>query len=444
LPPKPRRSIALRLTLALVALVILCGTPAVWAASQIDFSKLGSPDPGPGGSTPAGGNPAPSGVRSPRPGDPAYVRTAWVSAQIDATLANQAQALLNGDERGFVAAGEAGMSGELRRRFTSLRAMKVTGWDPVVLNGPSETSGKGGRTEWEATLSLRHCFVVAACETDGLEVRSRWVESGGQALLASMEASDDSEQGPRPWEVSELLAATGERAVVATTSRYASRLPSLLREADKAAAIADRYVVGAGKPDRYRIYFAGSEEWKKWYGGDRPEWTAGYAVSISGRRMEVVLNGAEVPSSFLDDILRHELTHVASLRGARYQYASNWWLSEGLADHALLSGQAATRHDALTSGVARRFLRDGKWDGKATIAEPKVDAPLWEAVARYGIAFLAVRRMSERFGDAKLLAFFSEVMHRGSTLDEASQKAFGLPWSNVEKDCATSIRSRIG
>jgi len=442
LPPQPRRPIALRLTLALVALMVLCGTPAIWAASQIDFGALGNfGDPGsPGGA----GGPGPTGVRSPQPGDPAYVRTAWVSAQIDATLDRQTQALLSGDEKAFVAAGESGMSTELKRRFTSLRAMKVASWDPIVVNGPTEATGKGGRSEWETTLSLRHCFVVAECETDSLVVRSRWVESGGRALLVSMTPSGDSEHGPRPWEVSELQAAAGERAVVATTARYASRLPTLLREADKAAAIADRYVVGADKPDRYRVYFAGSEEWKKWYGGDRPAWTAGYAVSISNKRMEVVLNGAEVPSSFLDDILRHELTHVASLRGAKYQRDSNWWLSEGLADHALLYGQTPSRHDALTSGVARRFLRAGKWDGKATIAEPDADAPLWEAVARYGIAFLAVRRMSERFGDAKLLTFFREVMHEGSALDDASRTAFGVSWSDVEGDCARSIRSRIG
>ena len=443
LPVAPRRRVGLRISLVLAALLVLCGTPAVWAVSQLDLATLAEgPSAGPGGPTEPG--PLPSGVRSPRPGDPASVRTAWVSAQIDLTLAGQTKALLGGDERGFLAGGDTAMAADLKRRFASLRALQVTGWSPTVVNGPSESTGKGGRTEWKATLSLRHCFVVAGCETDGLMVGSTWVEKDGRALLAGLESSSASERGPRPWEVSELKASAGARAVVATTSRYASRLPSLLREAEKAALIADKFIVGGAKPDRYRVYFAGSEEWKKWFGGERPEWTAGYAISISARRMEIVLNAAHVPTTFLDDILRHELTHVSSLRGARYQYDSNWWLSEGLADHALLDGQPASRHDALTAGVARRFLRAGKWDGKVSIAEPNDKAPLWEAVARYGIAFLGVRRMSERFGDAKLLTFFSEVMHRGSTLDHASQTAFGVPWSNVEADCAKSIRSRIG
>jgi hypothetical protein len=441
LPPRPRRRIGLRISLVLAALLVLCGTPAVWAVSRLDLSTLAEGTPGPG---PAAPGPLPTGVRSPRPGDPPSVRTAWVSAQIDLALAGQAQALLSGDERAFVAAGEAGMATELKRRFGSLRAMQVTGWDPLMVNGPSESTGKGGRAEWKATLSLRHCFVVVDCQTDGLVVHSTWVEKDGRALLTALESSSASERGPRPWEVSELRAAVGARTVVATTARYSSRLSSLLSEAEKAALVADRFTVNGDKPDRYRIYFAGSDEWKKWFGGDRPQWTAGYAISISDRRMEVVLNASQVPTSFLDDILRHELTHVSSLRGARYQYSSNWWLSEGLADHALLYGQPASRHDALAAGVARRFLRAGKWDGKVAIAEPDDKAPLWEAVARYGIAFLGVRRMAERFGEAKLLAFFGQIMHRGSTLDNASQSAFGVPWSNVEGDCARSIRSRIG
>jgi len=165
-------------------------------------------------------------------------------------------------------------------------------------------------------------------------------------------------------------------------------------------------------------------------------------VGVSGRRIDVVLNVLRTPDIFLDDILRHEMTHAASLIGARYQYETNWWLMEGLADHAMLYGQPASRHDALISGAVRRFIRLGRWDGKVAIRAPGEDAAMFDAGARYGIAFLAVRRLSERFGDAKVLTFFQAVVHNGHTLDSASQLAFNTDWAGVQADCVRYIRDR--
>lgn len=442
---RPRRgSLALRLSLAVTLVLAVCCGTGLWAGTQIG-SAIDRSAHGPRLGSVRGAEPGTA--RSPQPGDPAHVRTAWMSAQIDATLAAQAQALLRGDERGFVAAAEPGnaaVAGELRRRYSSLRALRIAGWQPVVVNGPSETVGGEARDQWQAMVSLRHCFVVSGCETDGLLVDTRWAEHGGRAVLAKIETSSGSEQGPRPWEVTALRGAAGARTVVATTARYAYRLPTLLREAEKAAVVADRYVVGRVRPDIYRIYLAGSDEWKKWYGGGRPPWAAGYAVGVSGRHIDVVLNAAHTPDGYLDDILRHEMTHAASLIGARHQGDSNWWLIEGLADHAMLHGQPASRHDALASGALHRFIRLGQWDGKATVSAPDEDAAMSDAGARYGVAFLAVRRLSERFGDAKVLTFFEAIVHNGHVVDSASQLAFGMDWAGVHADCVRYIRDRAG
>ncbi|HZN19442.1 MAG TPA: hypothetical protein VFB84_14875 [Micromonosporaceae bacterium] len=440
-PVPRRRSLALRVSIAAVLAFAVCLGSGTWAAVELG-SRIDRRNQAPAGSAQSTSR-APESPRSPQAG----VRSAWMSAQIEAALAAHAQALLRGDERAFVAIGEPGntaVAGELRRRYSSLRALRVAAWQPVVTNGPSEVTVAGARDQWQATVSLRHCFVVAGCQADGLLVGTRWTERGGKAVLVKIERSTRAEKGPRPWEVSELRGAAGARTVVATTARYASRLPLLLREAEKAAAVADRFVVGSTRPDIYRIYLAGSDEWGKWFGADRPPWAAGYAVSVSDRRIDVVLNVLRNPDDVLDDILRHEIAHAASLIGARYQYERHWWLTEGLADHAMLYGQPASRHDALVSGSIRQFIRRGRWDGKVAVSAPDRDATMSDAAARYGIAFLAVRRLAERFGDVKMLRFFEAVLHKGHTLETGSQLVFGLDWAGVHADCVRSIRERVG
>ena len=68
-------------------------------------------------------------------------------------------------------------------------------------------------------------------------------------------------------------------------------LPDLLAQAEAVA----RSPTGSRwwpHPDRYRIFYAGRAEWRRWYGGGRPRWTAGYAVTVGDGRHEVVLNAA--------------------------------------------------------------------------------------------------------------------------------------------------------
>ncbi|HET6211544.1 MAG TPA: hypothetical protein VFE14_01590, partial [Micromonosporaceae bacterium] len=371
---------------------------------------------------------------------------AWLREQIDSTLDAQATALLKGDEKGFTAAadpGNAAVLAGLTLRYRSLRAMQISHWRPEVVGVPAKAAGAPDG-QWTASLSVPHCFVVVTCEEDGLRLESRWVERGGTAYLVSLDASVAGQNGPRPWEVSELKAAVGTRVVVATTAKYASKLPTLLREAEKAATVADRFAAGGARPDRYRIFYAGSVEWKKWYNGNRPQWAAGYAVPTGKTHIDVVLNAAETPTTFLDDILRHEMSHAASLPGARYQDAKNWWLIEGLAEYAEMNGKAASQYDAVAAGAVRRFVHSGKWDGTVAVTEPADSAPLWEAGARYGVAFLAVRRLVDRYGERKMLDFFQAILHDGTDPATAAPQAFGAAWTSVEADCVSYIKRTAG
>ena len=90
--------------------------------------------------------------------------------------------------------------------------------------------------------------------------------------LVAVEPSLSTADGPRPWEVDELVRAApasgwSSRRRRGTAPRPA---PACSREAERAATVADRYAVGGRRPARYLVFFAGPAEWKRWYGGEPP------------------------------------------------------------------------------------------------------------------------------------------------------------------------------
>jgi hypothetical protein len=52
-----------------------------------------------------------------------------------------------------------------------------------------------------------------------------------------------------------------------------------------------------------------------------------------------------------------------------------------------------------------------------------------------------VRYLVQRHGEAKLLAFFTEVVRRHRTLDTAARSVFGTDWPSVAKDAAAAVRT---
>ena len=201
-------------------------------------------------------------------------------------------------------------------------------------------------------------------------------------------------------------------------------------------------MLGSRKPDRYRIFLAGPSEWKKWYGGDLPKWSVGFATSVSDDRMEVVINLAEIQTDFIDEVLRHELGHVATLASYGYRHEGNFWLIEGIAEYIQENGRSVGGYDGRQ--VVRRYLREGDWDGKVNVSAPSGSTADWQVGARYGISYYAVRRMGERFGRAKLIKFFEQVIRLGMSLDVAAKDAYGVSWSNVNADCARYVRDQAG
>ncbi len=367
-------------------------------------------------------------------------QSALLRGLITGALDRQSAALRSGDLAGFLAVVDernAALRGELSQRFTSLRAMQVAGWDESLVSAPTPAADG----TWSAPVRLRYCFVVAGCTPVPITVGTSWTVAEGQALLTAFGVSAADQTGPRPWEVSALQAEVGRRVVVAGTSRWASRLPSILASAERAAAVTDRYSRWDGPPGRYIVYVAGPDEWARWYGAQQASWVAAYAMPLTETYTEIVLNASKVTPADAREVLQHEFTHVVTLSGVRHSYPNSWWLIEGIAEYVQNVGRPITAYRSLGDG--RRYARGG-WDGSIALEEPSANASPTEANGRYAVAYLAVRRLVERFGEAKMLDFFAAVARNGTGLEAASASAFGQPWAEVSTDCTRYVRRNLG
>ncbi|MEU6202000.1 hypothetical protein ABZ814_00205 [Micromonospora musae] len=416
----PRRIRPLWTVLTLVVLLLItCGVPAAVLTAAIR--------------EPAGR--AVVQRADPTAGDPARGARDF-AARIAAVLNRQSAALLAGDLAGFLAVAEPSAHTDLRRRFTALRALGVTTWRAEVTGLPTAIGDRPG--EWRMLVRFQYCFAVPGCRPSPVLAGTRWRDDARQPRLVAVEESKSAETGTRPWEVSELAVATGARTSVATTPALRGKLPALLTQAEAAAKVADRYAVAGSPPDRYRIYYAGPAEWERWYGGGRPKWTGGYAVTVGGGHHEMVINADGATAAGLDDLLRHELTHAASLPEQGYPGRSTWWLVEGLAEYAGAGGQPVSRYQGMAQ--VRELVRGG-WNGRLDDLAPADDAPAARVAGSYGLGYLAVRHLVDRFGEQRLLAFVAAVLHDRTPPEQAAEEVFGEPWSALHSQCVAYIRT---
>ncbi|MGC5319721.1 hypothetical protein ACPXB5_13405 [Micromonospora arida] len=422
--PAPRRLWPLWTVLVVVLLLLGCGLPAALVVGVIRET---------------GSRPTVSRVGSSAADDPATAVARALSDRITAQLHRQSAALLGGDRAGFLAVADPAAHNDLRRRFAALRELKVTGWRAEPSGLPVPIIGKPG--EWRLLVRFQYCFVTPNCRPSPVLIGTRWRENSDQPRMVAMEESKSVETGTRPWEISDLAVAVGARTIVATTPALRGKLPGLLAQAESAARVADGYAVTGSPPDRYRIFYAGRTEWQRWYGGERPEWTGGYAVTVGGGHHEVVLNAEGLSNSGTDDLLRHELTHAASLPERGYPGKLTWWLVEGLAEFAGAGGQAVDRYEGIAD--VRKMVRGG-WDGKLEGVNPADDASAERVAGSYGIGYLAVRHLVDRYGPLRLLTFFKTVVHDGRTIEAASEKAFGEQWSTLHDECVAYVRATAG
>jgi hypothetical protein len=438
--PFRRPGLIVRLALGFAALFGLLGGPAAMAVGRSWWQPL---DRAALAMRPQS---MPRVVHEAGPAEPTQAPTrepiqfSRVRAQLQMALDAQATALLRGDETGFLAPAEPGntaLLADLRRRFGVLHAMNIAGWTETLGGEPEQVDGG-----WRAVVRIGYCFVVRGCAPVTVPVATRWAEGNGPLSLVEFGSSGASDLGPRPWEISELRVAVGSRAVVAAPPRYAGRVAALLAAAEEAASVTDRYAHWADPPGRYIVYLAGPEEWGRWYGVRQAQWVAGYAMPITERHTEIVLNGQRVTADEVVDTLRHEFAHVVTLADVHRDYSGQWWLVEGMAEYVRMVGRPLGEYQLLTP--SRRYVRAGNPTDLSGLTEPAVSASTEEASGRYGVAFLSVRRLAERFGEERMLRFFDQVVRRGVAPADAATGDFGSDWAEITGDCAEYVRQNLG
>ncbi|MEH0820260.1 hypothetical protein [Micromonospora sp. CPCC 205714] len=420
--PRSRLRWPLWVTFALVLAVLGCGVPAALLAGLADRP----------------GDRATADRPSARRDDPATAAARRMGDQLSAQLDRQAAALLRADRTGFLAVGDRAARADLGRRFAALRALRVTVWRAEPAGLPTAVAGQPG--QWRQLVTFRYCFLAPDCAPSPVLIGTRWRENGDAPLLVAMEESRSAQAGVRPWEVSELVVAVGPRTLVATTRALRGKLPALLVDAEAAAKVADRYAVAGPPPDRYRIFYAGPAEWRRWYGGGRPKWTAGYAVTVGGGHHEVVLNADGLTATAAGELLRHELTHAASLPERGYPGKQTWWLVEGLAEYAGADGAPVSRYEGLDE--AGRLVAGG-WNGRLDALTPADAAPADRVGGSYGVGYLAVRHLVDRYGEQRVLDFFRAVVHDRTPLDDASAQVLGDPWTALHDECVDYVRAAV-
>ncbi len=378
---------------------------------------------------------SPAGTRERQPAERTDTRQASVRESIDDALRSLSAAVPAGDEEAFLAVADgAGVRAELARRFRALRALQVITWHAERAGAPTLA---GDRT-WSTPVRIRHCVAVPDCDSQAVTVATRWRESSSRLRLVAIEASGADDLGPRPWEVSELRTLAGRRVLVAAVPKHAGRLPAVLAAAEKAAALADRYARWSEAPGRYVVYLAGPDEFNRWYGIRHSPWVAGYAMPLTDVDTEVVLNGDRLDGGDGLQVLAHEFAHVATLAGARASNPDRWWLVEGMAEYVRVAGQPVSAYDGLRD--VRQVVQSGRWSGGIAASEPGANVSGADANGLYGVAYLSVRRIAERYGEPKLLEFFAAVAREGQPLDEASESVLGRPWDAVSAELAAYVR----
>ncbi|GGM78322.1 hypothetical protein GCM10007977_094800 [Dactylosporangium sucinum] len=400
--------------------VVLALSVAVVTAVAVLATQLVAVVPGDRGYAAAG---LPAGPVVPEGENPLYA--------IQEVLERQSVALLRGDRGGYLRSIPAAQ-GELRAqataRFGALTALRVRKWTMTTIGIPSRVDDI-----WKLPVDVSYCFDRDDCTPVDARVETRWAVPNGRLQLVAYEGSD------RPWDGgTALIVRDGARVTVASAVADPEIIDRVLRAAETAAATDDRFAAAfGGPPQRYHVYIAGDEEWAEWYGG-ASENAAAFTIPLAPGVSDVVVDRRTVTSDgWATTLLTHEFAHVVTLGGGSPPYHT-WWLTEGIAEY--IADADGSVLDADLRSV-RPYVAAGKWDGTVTLGPPPLDTSLADANARYGIAFLTVRYLADRFGEDKMLAFFTQVVHRRATPDAASRSVFGTAWAPVAKDAATSIRA---
>ncbi|WP_425572824.1 hypothetical protein [Streptomyces blastmyceticus] len=399
---------------------------------------------------------------------------------VTALLDRWAKALRDRDERAFLSVVDPDAEGfrtEQRALFANLAAVPLASWDYrlVRTGGFVPSGGDGHRVAAEAELRYR----LADYDTVPVTTTARFtvVRKDDQWYVAA----EDTRHGPRQlWQQGPVTAVRGAHSLVLGVGQDQARLKALADLADSAVPAVStawgsgRTAPGTAPPKSGATAAAGAAARR---GGD---WPGRVVVEMpaSVDRMAELLDSpvanyrgiaavttGEVggsgnapadriivnPEAYgtLGDfgrrvVLTHETAHVAtrSLTSA----ATPLWLSEGFADWTAYRGTGRTAAQAAPE--LARAVAEGK---------PPKDLP---ADADFGFAgeqgrlarayeegWLACRMIAERWGEAKLVAFYRAVgghQRRPGAVSAALHQVLGVSEDGFTQRWRAYVASRFG
>jgi hypothetical protein len=370
-------------------------------------------------------------------------------------LDRQAAALLKGDERAWLAPVDRDRPALVARYRSIFRNLRGLGVSHAEFHASPRLDGNPGAVT--ANAAFGYCFNGVACPSwrsesgDGppkmMQLLIFELINGKYTItvLADGLGAGSNRTQPAPWDGDELVFARGKRVTVAAAHSQAKHVKKVLAAAEKAAVVADRFAGRVGNPQkRYRVYLADDQAWKKWYGGDRPKWSIGYAVQLNSTGTDVLLRAGKALRTRrqLAFIIQHEFGHVVTLAGlTRSHTTGNKWLVEGIAEYIGAYPRAAN-NTGNWNILAAEFRREG---APTTIATESLadDADDRTVDRLYAMGHFAASCMADKYGERKLFAFVSRVLRQGDIPDRAARAAFGRSFDAVDKACLKWIKDNV-
>ncbi|MDI6100665.1 hypothetical protein QLQ12_18820 [Actinoplanes sp. NEAU-A12] len=395
--------------------------------------------------------PAPSASASPSlPVSPPLEKATPVN-QVDALLDAQAQALVKGDEAGWLAPVDQKLHPRYRTIFQNLRALEVTSADLAIDEQP-----KMDGAAIKARVWLNYCFSGVDCPAFRADANFgapkmiymlTWTPRADSYVITGMADSGvPNHMQPAPWENAALTFAHGARVIVAGPKSQAKNIKRALPLAEKAATVADRYAGQFNNPQKkYRIYMADDKSWKTWYDDAAPKWSAAYHRQFNGVGSDIVMRAGKVMSGTdreITELIQHEMAHAVTLNGNRNRdEGQDQWLVEGIAEYI---GYQPRKPQNTDSRDALRYVQSRRGAVK-TMAVPQLaeKADDLTVTRLYATGHFAAGCMADQFGEPKMITFVQMVVYEGMDLDPASQVAFGKPFKTVDKTCVNWIRKQL-
>ncbi|MDN3240403.1 hypothetical protein [Glycomyces tritici] len=445
--PRPDRK---RSRFGTILVVLLLVTGSVFGGALVNGWRPGMPAAETGTIEGLAVQPGEGTVPSPGPDASEAEILAYLKEQAQLVLDAQSESLINNSLEGWLAAYDPALHPKMTGRFESLTSMQVSRFDYRIASGPIEDSA-GAVPLYDISVALSYCFVDPAdtCKAADIVFDSRW--RAGEDGLVMVEVSDSEfGEGPHPWEVTDLVAAVGERTVTAVPLEMADRLDDALEIAEAAAVNADQWAYWE-KPDRYVVYIANDEEFEVWFGGFwDTEGVVGFALPLSG-----TVEGERQPSTYatvmnvdvsgwgndLTSVIRHELGHAVTLWAAPSErYADDtWWMVEGIAEYI---DEGDSPYDQYTR---RNDVREyvGQGGCETDILPPDGDDDTLAGSGKYGCGFLGVTYMIDEYGVDKFIELFDATARQGEPAVDAAQEIYGKSYAELMQEITAFIAQTV-